>query len=373
MKRVLLNQHVLEGEVLPTHFKVDEGPLPEVAPEDGVLVDLIYVSVDPYMRGRFRPGAGYFVSGFELNEPITSGGVGRVVDSKSSDFSKGDLVVGFLPWEERATLSGPFLKMLNKIPSGSAGTLPVSVFLGPLGMVGLTAYGSLKKIAQPKAGETAFVSGAAGAVGCIVGQLLKNVYGCRIIGSAGTDDKVAHMKRCGFDEGWNYRTMSTQDALAKYAPEGLDIYYDNVGGETLEAALDHMNNFGRIVACGSISQYDTAPEEHYGLKNLFLIVTKRLLMQGFICFDFDQEMKDSFMKDMSQYVSEKKVTVEEHLFEKGLENAGNAFCLLMKGANTGKALVQSVEANSKSNGAEPSTQELQHQGHLSRILTVHLF
>lgn len=336
---ILWKEYVDAGVVQPEHFVTSDAPIPkeEDLNEGDVIVELVYVSVDPYMRGRMRPGKGYFVGAFVPGEPLDGGAIAKVTASKTDRVAVGAHVVGFLKWQKQQIVRKDQAASLQvvDVPPG----VPLSAFMGPLGMVGATAYCSLAKIGQPKAGEQAFVSGAAGAVGYIVGQLLKNVYGCRVVGSAGSDEKVAWLKSLGYDEAWNYKAMSTEEALTQYCPQGIDVYFDNVGGETLDVALNHMNTFGRIVGCGSISQYDAAPQDRYGVKNLFNIVTKRLLFQGFIVGDLLKEQGPAFKRDMPTYVKEGKVTVEEVVVE-GLDQAGQAFCDMMKGVNKGKMIVK---------------------------------
>jgi len=339
-RAVRMKHYIDDGPATPGSFVEYDVPEPAEGdvPEGGALVQIAYVSVDPYMRGRMRNQPGYFVGPFQLDSPIDGYGIVKVLSSRSPRLPAGGMAQGSFAWVKRQILSKEAAAMMRPLDTAAAPELPLTAYLGPLGMTGLTAYASLAKIGKPVKGETAYVSGAAGAVGYVVGQLLANVHGVRVVGSAGSDEKVAFLKRVGFHDAFNYKTTTPEEALPKLCPNGIDIYYDNVGGQTLEAALESMNTFGRVVACGAISQYDGAAHKHYGVKNLFHVVTKRLLVQGFIVGDLIKEYGESFEADMRRYLTEKKVTVEVDI-RHGLEQAGTAFCDMMRGANAGKMLV----------------------------------
>jgi hypothetical protein len=268
-----------------------------------------------------------------------SGAIALVKASKSPGYSEGDVISGMLPWATHSVLDKKAQEGLQKIDRKFLGKVPLSYFLGVLGMPGMTAYAGLKKIAEPKKGEVALVSAAAGAVGQVVGQLLKHVYGCYVIGSAGSDEKVQLLKDLGYDYAFNYKTHSKQNALKEAAPNGIDIYFENVGGAVLEQVLDLANPHARIVACGMISQYDLPNNEKYGIKNLFQVVTKRIKMQGFIVADYAPELGAEFASNMAEYVQSGKVRAVEHVTV-GIENAGAAFVDMMGGGNVGKAVVQ---------------------------------
>eukprot|EP00879_Flechtneria_rotunda_P027486 GHRR01029447.1.p1 GENE.GHRR01029447.1~~GHRR01029447.1.p1 ORF type:complete len:287 (-),score=87.27 GHRR01029447.1:276-1136(-) len=274
---ILFKDYVDEGSVPVDNFVVSNSKLdPEQLKDGEIFVEVLYLSVDPYMRGRMRHQKSYyFIGGFEPGKPLNSGIVGVVKASKAQKFSKGDVVAGMMPWVTHAVLDdkAQLQAGLQKLDKSLLGKFPLSYFLGILGMPGLTAYGGIKKIAEPKKGEVALVSAAAGAVGLIVGQLLKHVYGCRVIGSAGSDDKVQLLKEVGFDEAFNYRTTSKHDALAEAAPDGIDIYWENVGGPVLEKVLDIAKSHARIPCCGMISQYDLPEDKRYGVKNLYQVRT----------------------------------------------------------------------------------------------------
>ena len=239
----------------------DRGPFDPATPPPpgGLTLSVLYTSFDPYQRGRMRPAhVKSYSPAFELGGPITNDSVARVVKSDAEGFKEGDLIVAHLPTAEWAVLTAEQVKSqvkrkidVEKMPKELSSNL--GLFLGPLGMPGLTAWSSLYEIGQPKKGETIFISSAAGAVGQVVGQVAKK-EGLRVIGSVGSDEKAKFvLEELGFDGVFNYKTEKAKDALKRLAPEGLDIYYDNVGGEQLEAALNAMKPFGRIVACGMVS------------------------------------------------------------------------------------------------------------------------
>mmetsp|Transcript_13590 Transcript_13590/g.23897 ORF Transcript_13590/g.23897 Transcript_13590/m.23897 type:complete len:352 (-) Transcript_13590:62-1117(-) len=342
--QVLWKDYVETGLPKPDNFILKEAPMPEVTKDGEIKLNLLYLSVDPYMRGRMRNTPGYFVGPFAPGEPLTSGAVARVVESRNSIYPVGTVIQASLPWVQYTVqLPDPAAPMtvVSEDVAKELG-LPLSVYVGALGMTGMTAFCSLERIGKPKKGETVFVSGAAGAVGLIVGQLCKNVYGCTVVGSAGTDAKVEMLLKNGFDSAWNYKTMTTADALAKYTPQGIDVYFDNVGGETLESALAACNLHARVVCCGSISNYNKAAEEHYGVRNMFLIISRRILMEGFIVYDFT-DMLQEFITKMTSYLREGKVTAVEQVVKGGLGAAGQAFIDLMQGANTGKMVIKCSE------------------------------
>ena len=312
------------GVPQPSDFELAEVELPD--PGDGeVLIRNAYVSVDPYMRGRMNDAKSY-VPPFQVGEPLSGGAVGKVVASRNTQWPEGSWVVHMLGWREAAISDGAGL--LPADPS----LAPVSTALGVLGMPGLTAYVGLLDIGRPREGETVFVSGAAGAVGSVVGQIAKP-KGCKVIGSAGSAEKVAWLRELGFDEAFDYRETDTREALS----DGIDIYFDNVGGATLEAAIGALRPKGRVVACGAISQYN-ATEPPPGPRNLFLTVTKRLRIEGFIVSDHFDRFPD-FLVDMGGWVRDGKVRYRETVVE-GIENAPAAFIGLLGGENIGKMLVR---------------------------------
>ncbi|MEI7760946.1 MAG: NADP-dependent oxidoreductase [Thermoleophilia bacterium] len=313
-----------QGAPQPADFALVETDVPEPA-EGQVLIRNAFVSVDPYMRGRMNDAKSY-VPPFQLGEVMTGAAVGRIVMSRNDGFEEGAWVVHHLGWRELALSDGKDL-LLFDTTSG-----PVSAGLGVLGMPGLTAYVGLLDVGRVEAGETVFVSGAAGAVGSAVGQIAK-LKGCRVIGSAGSAEKVVWLKEIGFDEAFDYHDVVAGEALS----DGIDVYFDNVGGPMLEAALAALRVRGRVVACGAISQYN-ATELPTGPRNLFLTVTKRLRIEGFIVSDHFDRMS-VFLGEVGPWVADGRVRYRETVVE-GIENAPAAFIGLLAGENIGKMLVQ---------------------------------
>ncbi|KAL2836991.1 hypothetical protein BJY01DRAFT_258495 [Aspergillus pseudoustus] len=310
----------------------------DTSPEHGLLIKSLFASFDPYMRGRMRPvGHKSYTPAFHLNTPIDSFVIGEVIHSDNPAYQKGQLIIGELPIQDYVAVDEASIKRVK--PLDNPLELPdVRVFLGPLGMPGLTAYSSFYEIGKPKKGDTIFISAASGAVGQIVGQLAKQ-EGLRVIGSVGSDDKLNYiMNELGFDGGFNYKRESPRQALARLAPEGLNIYYDNVGGEHLQAALDALNDFGRIVACGMISDFSNPP---YAVNNLHNVITKRLAMRGFIVSDpeFGPAYFVEHQKNMQKWIKEGSV---RFLFHEtvGIENAADGLVGIFQGKNKGKALLR---------------------------------
>ncbi len=309
-------------------FEVVETELSD--PGDGeLLIRNAYVSVDPYMRGRMNDVKSY-VPPFQLGEPLDGGAVGRVIASRHERFAEGAWVVHGLGWREVSSSDGRGVRIVDPSPA------PVSTTLGVLGMPGLTALVGIDEIGGVTSGETVFVSGAAGAVGSAAAQLAR-LRGARVIGSAGSPEKVAWLEELGIDAAFDYRETTTRDALREHAPDGIDVYFDNVGGETLEAAIGAMRLHGRIVACGSISRYN-ATEALPGPRNLFMVVTKRLRMQGFIVFDHSDRMP-AFVAEVAPLVADGSFGYRETIVD-GIENAPRAFIGLLEGENVGKMLVR---------------------------------
>jgi NADPH-dependent curcumin reductase CurA len=312
-----------EGHPQESDFEVREAP--DVAPGDGeVLVQNVFVSVDPYMRGRMT-GVRTYVGPYEIGGPIDGGAVGRVVESRHDGLAEGDWVMSMLGWCDQGIAAGDGLRKLD------ASLAPPSTALGVLGMTGLTAWVGLVDIGQIKEGETIYVSGAAGAVGSTAVQIAK-LKGLRVIGSAGSQEKVDWLRSLGV-EAFNYRETPAKDALA----DGIDVFFDNVGGEQLEAALNAMRPFGRVVACGAISRYNHT-EPGPGPRNLAFVISKRLRLQGFIVSDhFDRF--PPFLAEVGPWLADGRLQHRETILD-GLENLPAAFAGLFRGDNTGKMLVR---------------------------------
>jgi NADPH-dependent curcumin reductase CurA len=316
------------GEPKDSDFELAETPVP--SPADGqVLVRNVYISVDPYMRGRMNKNIQSYVAGFELGEAMQGGAVGQVVESKSDKLAVGDWVNSMMGWREYYVADGGALMKIDP------DVAPVSTALGVLGLTGFTAYVGLLDFGKPKEGETVFVSAASGAVGSIVGQIAK-LKGCRAIGSAGTTEKVDYAREVGFDEVFNYKEEEPGAALDRIAPEGIDINFENVGGAQMDAVMARMNEFGRISLCGLISQYN-ATELPPGPSFVTFLV-KKLNMRGFIISDHFDRLPD-FLRDMGRWVNEGKVRYRETVVD-GIENAPQAFMGLLQGENLGKMLVK---------------------------------
>jgi NADPH-dependent curcumin reductase CurA len=293
------------------------------------LVRNLWMSVDPYMRGRMYDRPSY-VPPFALSEVMMGGAIGVVEKSNDPKLKPGDLVESMNGWREAFIASAA---ALNKLPQEN---VPAQAYLGVLGMPGLTAYSSFHRIGEPKSGDTVFVSGAAGAVGSAVCQIAK-IRGCTVVASAGSDAKLAWLKSVGVDAGVNYKNGDLLAAVRAAAPKGIDIYFDNVGGEHLEVALDVARPFARFIECGMISVYNEDGQKP-GPSNMHFIVGKRIKMQGFIVVDY-ADMRPQFLADMTQWVKDGRVKWEETV-ENGVENAPKAFLNLFSGANTGKMLVK---------------------------------
>jgi leukotriene B4 12-hydroxydehydrogenase/15-oxo-prostaglandin 13-reductase len=326
-KRVLLASRP-SGWVSEDNFRIDSAPVPQ--PREGeVLVKNLWLSLDPYMRGRMNEGKSY-AARQEIGEVMIGGTVGEVVESKNPKFAKGDQVLGMFGWQQYGVSDG---KGLNKV---DASRVPLSAYLGVLGMPGVTAWVGLLDICQPKAGETVVVSAASGAVGSVVGQIAR-IKGCRAVGIAGGKQKCDYVvKELGFDACVDYKAGKLNDDLKAAVPNGIDCYFENVGGEILDAALRRMNAFSRIAVCGLISQYNAT--EPYGVKNFQSILTNRVKVQGFIVSD-RMELWAKALPELIGWVAAGKIKYRESVAQ-GLENAPKAFIGLLKGENLGKQLVK---------------------------------
>ena len=321
-----------DGPVTPACYDVRDEPVP--APGDGdVLVRNIYLSCDPYMRGRMGGTANYAgANNFALDAVIPARVVGQVAASRNPGFREGDFVWGFLGWELYSLArGGGDLRVIDPALG------PISHAITVIGMPGLTARVGMLDIGKPKPGETVFVSAASGAVGSVAGKLAR-LEGCRVVGSAGSDRKVRHIvDTLGFDAAFNYKTVaSVGAALDEHCPNGIDIYFDNVGGETLEAVLDRINPGARIPVCGQISQYDN-PERHVP-KNIGNVEAKGAILQRFSIYQH-MDQYDAFLPWMAGRITDGRVVYFEDIVD-GIDNTIDAFIGMMNGDNLGKRLVR---------------------------------
>jgi hypothetical protein len=326
-RRVILKSRPV-GAPKPSDFDVVEAPLP--APTDGeMLCRTIYLSLDPYMRGRIS-GVKSYAKGVDPGELMVGGTVSEVVESRHPDFKAGDLVQGYDGWQTHAISSGAGVRRLDPAQA------PISTALGVLGMPGMTAYVGLLDIGRPKAGETVVVSAASGAVGAVVGQIAK-LRGCRTVGIAGTRDKCDYVvDELGFDACVNYKTDALVPALSAACPKGIDVYFENVGGAVTEAVVQLLNPFARIPLCGLVSMYNaTSPAPGPSWRAL---LTNRVLVKGFIVSDHLDRMP-AFLADCTTWMREGRLKFREDIVD-GLEHAPTAFIGLLQGKNFGKMLVR---------------------------------
>ncbi|MFF0061686.1 NADP-dependent oxidoreductase [Streptomyces sp. NPDC005279] len=304
---------------------------PVTAPGEGqILVRNLHFSVDPYMRGRMNDVKSY-VPPFKLDHPMDGGAVGEVIASNAEGFAVGDHILHGLGWREYATVNA---KHATKVDASLA---PLSAYLGVLGMTGLTAYAGLFEVASFKAGDVVFVSGAAGAVGSQVGQMAKLKGASRVIGSAGSDEKVKLLvEEYGFDAAFNYKNGPVGEQLKEAAPDGIDVYFDNVGGDHLEAAISSLNVHGRATICGMIAQYNNT-EATPGPRNMPMIIGKRLRLQGVLVGDH-AALQPQFVQDVAGWIASGELKYNETAVQ-GIENGFDAFLGLLRGENTGKMIV----------------------------------
>ncbi len=319
-----------EGTPTMSNFKIIEEETDSLQ-EGEVLLRLEYVSVDPYLRGRMSDAKSY-IPPFELNKPIVSGCVALVKESRNDKFSEGDHVSGMMAWKEEQVHSGKGLHMVDPDQA------PLSAYLGVLGLTGLTAYFGMIDIGKPEQEETLLVSGAAGAVGSIVGQIGK-IHGMRVVGIAGTDEKIDMLTgEFGFDAGINYKTTGNmKKAIAEACPDGVDVYFDNVGGEISDAVLFSINNFARIVVCGAISVYNETSMPK-GISVQPFLVKNSALMQGFIVSNYEKQFPEA-IQTLGSWLKEGQLKHEETVVE-GFENIPQAFLDLFDGKNKGKMVVK---------------------------------
>jgi len=326
---IILNKRPV-GKPLLSDFKIVSEEKPEIQAGE-ILLKASYVSVDPYLRGRMSVAKSY-IAPFELQKPISSGLIAQVVESNHTGFSQGDYVSGMLEWKEyqKSNAQG-----LYKVDANKA---PLSAYLGVLGITGLTAFLGLSEIGKPKKGETVVVSGAAGAVGSVAGQIAK-INGCRVVGIAGTEEKCALLTSdFGFDEAINYRTTGNMwKAIAAACPDGVDVYFDNVGGDISDAVLMNINPFARIVVCGAISIYNETSQPK-GISVQPFLIKNRVLMQGFIVSDYAAKFPKALIQ-LSQWLAEGKLTYTETIVD-GFDQIPQAFLDLFEGKNKGKMVVK---------------------------------
>jgi NADPH-dependent curcumin reductase CurA len=316
------------GKLGPEHFKMSKGAVPE--PGDGeALLRVRYISLDAANRA-WMHGATYRAA-VEANTVMAGGGIAEVVSSKAPGLAPGDIVFGDTGWQDYAAVPAKHLTRMPKVE-------PMTHLLSVYGIAGLTAYFGLLDVGKPKAGETVVVSAAAGSVGSIVGQIAR-IKGCHVVGIAGGKDKCNWLtSELGFDAAVDYKDGAVFKALKAAAPKGIDVYFDNVGGDILEACLAQMNNRGRIACCGAISQYDGAPSATGPRGVPGLIVVKRLTMQGFIVMDF-MDQRDEALNDLQSWVASGKLKVQEDVIN-GLENTPKALIGLLAGENRGKRMIK---------------------------------
>lgn len=317
---------------LPTasNFELIEASVPAIQ-EGELLLKSKFISVDPYMRGRMSDAKSY-VAPFEIGKPMAGGVVAEVIESRHPDYHAGEDVIGMFPWQEVFSVDG---HTANKVDGNLA---PLGYYLGVLGMPGLTAYFGLLDIGKPQKGETVVVSGAAGAVGVVVGQIAK-IQGCRVIGIAGDDQKTAYLKdELGFDEVINYKTVpDIAKAIGEACPSGIDVYFDNVGGIISDAVVAQINDNARIVICGQISLYN-ATSQPVGPRIQPVLLKHSALMQGFIVSKYASRFPEG-VKQLAKWLLEGKLTYKQTV-TKGFENLPLAFLGLFKGDNMGKAIVE---------------------------------
>ena len=356
----------VEGEHLvveATDFDTDQAP-----PPGGITVKIHVFSLDPYQRGRLRDASiKSYAPPYLKDKPISNTAIAKVLKSDATKFGAGDVVIGFFPAAEYGAIPSEAVEGLK--PLQNPLNLDPKLFLGPLGMPGLTAYSSFYEIGKPKKGETILVSSASGAVGQIVGQLAKH-EGLKVIGSVGDDAKLDFIKNeLAFDEGFNYKKESPESALQRLAPDGINIYYENVGGEHLDAALASLNTYGRVgtccfvefqgesmwrssltaarayvVACGMISEYNRKPEDRYGVTNLLNVISKRLTIRGFVVTDpgMGPDWTEEHQKNMQQWIRDGTFKTKLHV-NKGIDSVISGLLDIFHGRNFGKAVVEIAE------------------------------
>ena len=326
--RILLKSRPV-GFPTEDDFQIMESVIPE--PEEGeILVKVEWLSLDPYMRGRMNDAKSY-ASPVEIGEVMVGGAAGRVINSRSPAFSVGDAVEGRLGWQKYALSDGSGVRKVDE----SLGPLQTSI--GILGMPGLTAYFGFLDVCAPKPGVIVVVYAASGSVGQLVGQIAK-IMGCKVIGTAGSDSKVQYIvEELGFDSGINYKTQNVSEALDEECPDGIDVYFDNVGGFVTDAVMDRLNIRARIAVCGQISQYNLK-EPDLAPRNLGILTRSQAKMEGFLVFAYENRY-DEGLNMMAKWIKEGKLRYREDVVE-GLENAPKTFIGMLNGENFGKTLIK---------------------------------
>ena len=309
-------------------FRFEETDIKKLGNNE-LLIESVYISVDPYMRGRMNDTKSY-TKPFSIDEPLNGHVLGRVVESKAAGFKENDVVTGGLSWKKYNTVSAD---AVNKVPSAD---VPLHLYLSTLGMPGHTAYGGLLNIGKPKEGETVVVSAAAGAVGSVVGQIAK-IKGARVVGIAGGSKKVNYLtETLGFDAAVDYKADDFTDKLAEAVPDGIDVYFENVGGSISDEVFNHLNRFARIPVCGAISSYNT--KEDNGPRVQQKLIKSQALMQGFLVAQFEDDAENT-SKQLAQWIQEGKIKSEVTIAE-GFDKLPEAFRNLFTGDNFGKQIVK---------------------------------
>lgn len=334
-----LSSYVPEGVPTSDHIKLRTVSLSvdvDSIPDQHVAIQLLWISIDPYIRSKMTGhDDGLYFPQFNLNQVITEFGIGRVIRSKDSNFPEGDIVINpFFPVAEYCVMPSAFLRKVDP----TAG-IALPDYLGPLGVPGFTAWVGIGVLGNPKPGSNVFISAAAGGVGIFAGQLAK-LKGCRVIGSTGSDEKMKLLKEeFGYDDAFNYNKETDFDAaLSKYFPNGIDIYFENVGGKMLEAVLNHVNKGARIPLCGMISQYNKIWTEREGVRNLLNMVGKEVRMEGFLVGSYLDRFGD-FMKEMEGYLKEGKINSKYKIYN-GIESFLESFASIFSSSNIGKVVIQ---------------------------------
>ena len=327
-RRIVLASHP-KGKPTPDNFRFEDAPIP--TPVDGqLLLETLYLSLDPYMRTRMN-GTATYAAALEIGDVMIGGVVARVQRSSHPDWKEGDIVVAYSGWQAFAISDG---SNLRRVDPGSA---PISTAVGVLGMPGFTAYAGLLEIGQPKQGETVVVAAASGAVGSVVGQIAR-IKGARAVGIAGGPDKCAFVKNeLGFDAVVDHRAPDFKEQLARACPDGIDVYFENVGGQVLEAVKPLLNNFARIPVCGLVSHYNDAGAG--ASINLSDTLFKSLTVRGFLQNEFAERLEPVFLEEAAQWIKDGSLRYREDIVE-GLENAPEAFIGLLDGKNFGKLVVR---------------------------------